>query len=51
MQLFDFRARRSVDEGLHRFFEARVAFFGFEEAGARQEQLAVEFQDLEEFGG
>jgi len=53
VQLFDLCAGRGVDQALHCFFESRVAVFtvGVEEARAREEQLAVQFEDLEEFGG
>ena len=51
MQLFDIRPRRGVDQGFDGFFEPRVAIFGFEEARAREEEFAVEFEDFEQLGG
>ena len=51
MEFFDVGARRGVDNTLDGFLEARIAIFGFEEAGAREEEFAVELEDLEEFGG
>lgn len=38
-------------DGFDRFFQARIALLGLEQANPCEEELAVEFQNLEQLGG